>query len=307
MYAKIPFNSGWSAAQIVATLHALLNNVTNPASLPHGVTATATIDNTVPHGWTLESYTAGVIQCNAPITGLTSKRKYARIESTSVEAYMRIGEARDVSNVVLNGTTVTHRASHWTSSNIATSIAMVLHVSITPSRFITCIERVTNTNPIVSANQNHNISGVMDVDFNGDGHYTNTGASLPFVALDGMDTNTAGNTIVAFPKVFDNSRSRPAQTIYPRGQFVLAGFKYDLPRAPNSGKMRRNNAVSYQQLYELGVSPKDDYPVTGKLRDVFVTSPTLAPLFQEHTANGINYVAWSLGSSSPSALLVPKE
>lgn len=306
MYAKIPFASGWSGAQIVATLHALLNGVTNPASLPHGVTATATIDNTVPHGWTLESYTSGIIQCNAPITGLSTKRKYARISSDTSNVNMQVGESLVSGNVMLDGVIVSHTARLWRSAEIATSVAMVFHVSITPSRLITCIERVSSTNPIVTASQNHNISGVVDVDFD-DGHYSDIGSLLPFAVLDNTETGTAGNTIVSCPKVFGAGRVRPPIVNYPKGQFVLAGWKYDLPRAPIDGKMWRNGATSYAQLYELGVSPRTDDPITGKILNLYVTSPTLAPLYQEHTANSKTYVAWSLGPSNPSTLLVPKE
>jgi hypothetical protein len=306
MYSKIPFASGWSGTQLVETLHALLNNVTSPASLPHGVVATATIDNTIPHGWTLESYTSGVIQCNAPIIGRNNARKYAKIESTGSVVEMRVGDTLAGSAIRVGAANITKAARIWLSGQVATSVPILLHVSITPTRFITAIERLSNTNPIVSSNQNHCICGVSDVIFD-DAHYSNVGSLLPFALLDRLESANTSDVSVSLPKVFSAGRSNPPVVNYPTSEFVVAGLKSNLPHVPVGGRLWRSGASSFQQLYELGVSPKSDDPVIGTFPDIRITSSNLAPQYTEHTTNGKTYVALSMGSTNATTLLLPKE
>lgn len=307
MYAKIPFNSGWSSSDLLSVLQYLVGGGTSVASLPAGVKTTAEIVNTVPAGWTVTTSNTSVLICNAPINGLSSKRKHVRIDTaSSSQLNMTVGESSNTTDVRIDGVNVTKQSRLWgDGSTIPTTYNILLHVFITPQRFMTCIERLTTTDPIVRANLVSCISGVSDADFN-DIHYSDSGTLLPFAVFDRMESSTTSDVIVSIPRVFANPRPTLTYSTYPKGVFVMGGYSSDLCRPPANGAVWAGSTVDYQQLYELGVGTGSLDPVTGKCIDMFTSSPNFAPFYGEHVVNSKTYVALPV-SSGVTTLLIPKE
>lgn len=309
MYAKIPFNGGWTKNELLSVLQYLLGGGTSVASLPFGVKSTAEIVNTIPHGWTVTTSNASLLICNAPILNRTNARKHVRIDIAGTnQMNMTAGEASNTTDVQLMGSNVSKNMKMWgDGSIIIASYSIILHVSITPTRFITWLERVSTTDPLVTANVISCVSGISDVDFN-DVHYSDVGTLLPFATFDRLESTSSTNTIVSVPKAFSGPRPGAGYVAYPKGAFVFGGISNLLHcRPPADGALRTNTGTtSYQQIYEFGVTQTPLDPVNGVCPDLFACSPNFAPHTTEHTMFSKTYSAVYVATGS-TTLLIPKE
>lgn len=316
MYAKIPFDSGWSTAQVMSVLHYLIGGNTTTSGLPFGVKETAEIVNTVPHNYVLSSPDSTVIWGNAPMLG-TTRRKHFRITSTSTSISMFVGDNATSSACTLLGTNVSQAAILCLTSAIATTTMMALHVTLTPTRFMVCLEALASTNPVTSNNTNFCISGTLDMQFNAP-HFGDEGKLMPFALFNRLELGGTSTDYSWCPLALSDvaPRPNPAFGQYRPGQFVFGGGDFNMCAAPYGGLLlTAPDTTTDQQLYEFGWmngSANSGYPdpVIGVVPDVYLCASSYVAAHQNHTIDSKPYVAWSTGTGNAAtkmSMLVPKE
>jgi len=306
MYAKIPFTSNWTEAQVLSVIASLLSGTTNPTALPAGITASASITNTVPHGWTLVRQSAGsYLVASSPITARTNKSKFVAISTATNILQLVLGDASANTNTItVNGTTVATTTNICDSSVVAKTGYVMLHVSITPSHMLFMLERLTGAS-LTSAGTNGLIAGVVD-QITSDTLYSDAGPLMPVVLAKDW-TQSSGSALIMEPTTlsYTNGIAPVVGSYVAQAYFVFRGAQSQTITLPDSGKQWRSGASTSAQIYEVGFASTSSESETSKLADIYATSTAFAGSLIENTINGKTYVSWT--TTAGNTLLVAKE